>query len=242
MKSQLYSTSEAHKKNAKITGIFYILATVISISAVLLCSPLTFKNDNPIISQAIIFQISLGIFADLLTVCSVAGTAIMLYPYIRRYKESLGVAYLGFRWFEALTILAGVLPILIFISMEEFRSVNFQPERIQFGRSIVKTIHDCTMIIGPNFLLGINTFIYSSVFFKTKLVPKWLAVFGMSAAILIFIASILEIFNLIEQVSVTGGLFAFPVFLYEMVLAYRLITKGFNLNSPLIKEYNLSNE
>jgi len=79
-------------------------------------------------------------------------------------------------------------------------------------------------------MLGINTFLYSYLFFVSTLLPKPIAVLGLAASILIFIASLFELFGIVQQVSVTGFLLALPIFIYEMTVAVWLITKGFNLN------------
>lgn len=78
----------------------------------------------------------------------------------------------------------------------------------------LKGFHDWTLVLGPNFMLGINTFLYSYVFFVSGLVPKPIALPGLTAATLIFLVSLLELFRVVQQVSVAGW----------------LIRKGFNLS------------
>jgi hypothetical protein len=80
-------------------------------------------------------------------------------------------------------------------------------------------------------MLGINTFIYSFIFYRTKLVPRKLSMLGMAGAILILLAALLEIFGLISYFSVQTVLLAIPIAVYEMVLAARLIVKGYNLEA-----------
>jgi len=60
-----------------------------------------------------------------------------------------------------------------------------------------------------------------------------LSVLGILSALFIFIAALLEMFGVIKQISVPGVLLAFPIFLYEMILAVWLIVKGF---SPMVSK------
>lgn len=83
-------------------------------------------------------------------------------------------------------------------------------------------------MLGPNFMLGINTMMYSYILYKSKLVPRFIPILGMTGAALIFICALLVMFGVIQQVSVWGAVFAIPIFANEMILAVWLIVKGFN--------------
>ena len=69
---------------------------------------------------------------------------------------------------------------------------------------------------------------YSYLFFRTGLVLKPLALFGMVTAVMVFIAGLLEMFGIVEPISTAKGLLALPVGVYEMSLAVWLIVKGFH--------------
>jgi hypothetical protein len=77
-------------------------------------------------------------------------------------------------------------------------------------------------------MLGINTMMYSYIFYKSRLVPRVIPILGMTGATLVFICALLVMFGVIEQVSVWGGILALPVAANEMILAVWLIVKGFN--------------
>ena len=219
------------KLNGRITGAFFILAAITSIIGLILYEPAL--RDVSYLSHAAQQnnKILTGVFLELMLVCTAAGTAIMLYPYLKRYNESLGMGYFCFRLLEVVSILIGTISVLSILSLSRFYTGNVHTTaQMNFqilGQNLID-IHSWTFIIGPNFFLGINTFIYAYVFFKTNLVSKKIAVLGLIAAILIFIAAFLEMFGIIQQVSLVGGLFGLPIFVYEMMVAIWLIIKGFN--------------
>ncbi len=225
------SSAHSHRMNAKITGVFFIAATLFAIIGLKLYDPIL-QNPNYIEEAAgHSSQIILGAIAELILVCSNAGTASMLFPYLKKYNENLARGYYTFRLLEAITILIGVLSILSLMSLSRTFNGDAGAELsiYQPAAAIVKSIHDWTFIVGPLFMLGINTTIYSSVFYRSKLVPRKLALLGITGAILVFISAILVMFDIVPMLSAIQILFAIPIAIYEMVLAGWLIAKGFNL-------------
>ena len=221
----------SHRKNEKITGGFFIAATLFAIIGLKLYDPIL-QNPNYLAESAShSTQIIFGAIAELILVCANAGTALMLFPYLKKYNENLARGYYTFRLIEAITILIGIFCMLSIVSLSQtFNSdKNAVISVYQSAASIVKSIHDWTFIVGPLFMLGINTTIYSSVFFRSKLVPRKLALLGITGAILVFISAILVMFDIIPMMSVIQILFAMPIAIYEMILAGWLIVKGFNL-------------
>jgi hypothetical protein len=77
-------------------------------------------------------------------------------------------------------------------------------------------------------MLGINTIMYSFIFYRSKLVPRFIAILGMSGATLVFIAALFELFGVFPQLSVWGAIMSLPVAANEMILAVWLIVKGIN--------------
>jgi len=221
------------KSDAAVTGVLFIIATVAAILGLRLYDPILNNPDYLTLGVSHSNQIMAGAVSELVLACTAAGTGTMLYPYLRRYNESLGLGYVGFRLLEVVFILVGIISVLALLTLSRLYTSAPAPDTATFETigGILKAIHDWTFMLGPNFMLGINTFIYSYVFYQTKLVPRKLAAIGMAAAICIFIAAILELFGVILQISLWGVLLAVPIFAFEMILAVWLIRMGFNFES-----------
>jgi hypothetical protein len=227
------NTEKAIKNNnnhALATGVCFILAAVTSIVGKLLYEPVLVNPDYLNLGIASSKQVVLGAVFELLLGCTAIGTAIGMYPYLRKYNESLGLGYAFFRILEVVFILVGMVNVLALINLSAAYTSHINPnlEYFQTIGEVLKGIHDWSFILGPNFMLGVNTFMYSYVFFTSGLLPKKIAIFGIFAAIMIFVTSILELFGIILQVSAVGFLLAVPIFFYEMTVAVWLIRKGFN--------------
>jgi hypothetical protein len=217
------------KQNATLTGLFFIGAALSSVAGLKLYDPILAHDDFIHMGSTHYSQIIAGAICELVLSVTATGTGILLYPYLKRYNESLGIGYLSFRMLEVFFILLGLAAVLTTLSISEHyvsRTIAEQTTAISLGRAFI-ALHGWTFMLGPNFMLAINTFLYSYVFRKTGLVPRRLAVWGMIAACLIMVAALLELFGIIRQLSVWGIVLALPIATYELLLAVWLIAKGF---------------
>lgn len=215
--------------NGIIIGVFYIMATVSAVIAVIFYQPVLSDQWYLAVENGFETKILLGVLNDLLLVVSAVGTAVMLFPYIRKWNEYLALGYLCFRFMEAVFIAIGLVSILGLLSLSmHYETGTLTNETVQAAGFLLQSFHRWTFMLGPNLMLGINTFLYSYLLLRTGLVPKPLAIFGMVTAVLVFGAGLLDMFGSIEPVSTAKGILALPVGVYEMILAVWLMVKGFN--------------
>jgi len=213
--------------NSKLAGIFFISATVAAIVGLKLYDPIIKGDDFLTQGQLHSKQIILGVVFELLLVISVLGTAIMLYPSLKKHSESWALGYVCFRVLEAVVILIGIVSVLALVSLRSAGAENFKEiENYRIPGQMLRSIRDWTFILGPNFLLGINTIIYSFIFYRSNMISRKLSIMGIFGSIFILIAAILEMFGVIHQISFWGVILALPIAVYEMVLALWLIVKG----------------
>lgn len=218
------------KRNARILGIFYIIAAVSSIIAVVLYGPVLSEQWQMAVANGSETKVLIGVLNDLLLVVTAVGTAFMLFPYVRLWNEHLALGYLCFRFMEAVFIAIGILSILGLLRLSTYYSTaslataaSLEPIGL-----LLQDIYRWTAMLGPNFMLGINTSLYSYLLYRTGYVPKSLAIFGMLTGVMVFMAGLLQMFGIIGPYSAVKGLIALPVGVYEMTLAVWLIVKGFH--------------
>ena len=215
--------------NGIIIGVLYIVAAVTSVIAVVFYQPVLSEQWYMAVANGFETKILIGVLNDLFLVVAAVGTAVMLFPYIRHWNEHLALGYLCFRFMEAVFIAIGLVSILGLLSLSiHYETGSLTNENVQAAGFLLQAFHRWTFMLGPNLMLGINTFLYSYLLFRTGLVPKPLAIFGMVTAVLVFGAGLLDMFGIIEPLSTAKGILALPVGVYEMSLAVWLIVKGFN--------------
>ncbi len=215
--------------NGIIIGILYIVAAVTSVIAVVYYQPVLSEQWYTSVVDGFETKVLIGVLNDLFLVVAAVGTAVMLFPYLRRWNEHIALGYLFFRFMEAVFIAIGLVSILGLLHLSMYYETgNLESEKLQALGLMLQSFHRWTFMLGPNLMLGLNTIMYSYLLFRTGLVPRTLAQFGMVTAILVFIAGLLDMFGIVEPVSTAKGLIALPVGVYEMSLAVWLIVKGFH--------------
>lgn len=229
--SNLACNYKLEKQRTIILGIAFIMATVTAIIGLKLYDPILINENFLTINDRQQNQVASGAIFEMLLVCANSFTAILMYPYLRLFSRRLGIAYICFRVLEAVTILIGIVSVLALLSVSQ--SYQKHPasnlEMYNVIGIALKAIHYWTFILGPNFLLGVNTLIYSYVFYKSGLVPRKLSVWGITGALLVFTVALLEIFEIVPSLTIGAVLMAMPIAIYEMVLAGWLIANGFNV-------------
>ncbi|MGO4498406.1 DUF4386 domain-containing protein [Paenibacillus sp. 2RAB27] len=219
-----------NRGTAIMVGILFIVAALTSIIGLILYNPLLNDANYLIQGAEHANQIKLGAIFELILVVSAIGTSILLFPLLRKHNESIALGYVCFRFLEAIVITIGIISMLslLTLSQEFVNTVSPNESSFQPSGTLLIAIHDWTFLLGPNFLLGINTMMCSYLLYKSKLVPRFISYMGLTGATLIFIAALLEIFSIITQLSTWGAVLAIPVAAYEMTLAVWLLVKGFN--------------
>ncbi|USB33185.1 DUF4386 domain-containing protein [Paenibacillus sp. YPG26] len=219
------------KSASRIAGVLFIIAAVTAIIGVILYRPILNGSDYLVQGAAHANQVVLGAIMELLLVVSAVGTATVMYPFLARYHRTIAVWHVCFRFMEAVVITIGVISVLSLLTLSQEYVAAGAPDTdfYHVSGSLLHAIHEWTFLLGPNFFLGINTMMYSYIFYKSGLVPKFIPLLGITGSLLILLAALLEMFGVIDQLSVWGGILALPVFANEMILAGWLIVKGFRV-------------
>lgn len=221
------NTNLTTKRHAVLTGLFFITATVTAIIGLLLYKPVIDAGDPFTAARLHAGRIGWGAFFEALLALANCGTAVMMLPVLSRVSPRLGPAYAMFRALEVVAIVVGAVSMLALASI----AGSLEPDASgaqAVGHALI-AVHDWTFVLGPHFFLGVNTMIYSALFFRSGLVPRPLAVLGITGAGLILVVGAIELLGVITPYSSITMMLAMPIAVYEMVLAARLIGKGFNI-------------
>lgn len=218
------------KKAARIVGVLFLLAAVTAVIGLTLYDPILKGPDYLINGSEHANQVILGALMELMLVVSAVGTATSMFPILRKYNETIALWHVCFRFLEAIIITVGVISVLSLLTLSQEFVAAGAPDSSSFQASgiLLKAIHDWTFMLGPLFMLGINTMMYSYILYQAKLVPRFIPILGMTGATLVFLCALLVMFGVIQQISVWGAILALPVAANEMILAVWLIMKGFN--------------
>ncbi len=223
----------SNRNASKIVGVLFILAAVSAVIGLNLYDPILNGPDYLMKGSEHANQVIVGAVMELILVVSAIGTATTMFPLLRQYNETIALWHVCFRFLEAIIITVGVISVLSLLTLSQEFVAAGAPDPSSYHSSgiILKAIHDWTFMLGPLFMLGINTVMYSYIFYKTKLVPRFISILGMTGGVSVFVCSFFVMFGVFPQISFWGAILAVPVAANEMILAVWLIVKGFNENA-----------
>ncbi len=226
----------SNKKIARITGVLFIIATAASLLGSGLTGSIVGAPDYLVQIAANKNLIVLGAILTFVAAAGSAGIAISLYPVLRKHNEGLALGSVGFRLVEGVFYIVSALGLLSLLSLsQEYAGAG--PQAVPTFQVLGTLILEVRVWAG--FVLGVIAFclgaaMYYYVMYRSRLIPRWLSVWGLVALALVLSMALLIAFG--ERISGPSGmqvLLFLPILMQEMVLAVWLIVKGFN--SPAIE-------
>ena len=170
-----------------------------------------------------------GAFLELLLIVANIGTAVVLFPILRRVSEILALGYLTARLVECTFIAVGILSLLTVVTLRQEAAAGADAASLLTAGKTLVALHDWTFLLGPGFVVGIgNGLILGYLMYSSRLVPRPMALLGLIGGPLVMASGIAVILGVIEIGSAWQTLPAAPEFLWELSLAIWLMVKGFN--------------
>ena len=174
-------------------------------------------------------SVAFGAFLELLLIIANIGTAVVLYPILKRQNEILILGYVTARVVECAFIAVGILSLLTVVTLRQEAAAGADAASlITAGESLV-ALHEWTRLLGPGFFVGIgNGLILGYLMYKSRLVPQPMAVLGLIGGPLIIASGVGVLFGVIEADGVVQGIATIPEFFWELSLGIWPIVSGFN--------------
>jgi hypothetical protein len=210
----------AGQKAARMGGLFYLLSFV-SIPTLSLYSAV--HEPNYITGHGPDTAVFVGVVLEMIVALAGIGTAVSLFPVLKRKHEGMALGFVGSHILEAATILAGVAFLLAVVSL---RQSGVGPEALTSGRVLV-ILYDRVFLMGQSLMPAVNGLLLGTLLYKSKLLPRILPVLGLAGSAILVAANMAVLFGFIEQHAPSTGLAAVPIALWEFSLGIYLLAKGF---------------
>jgi hypothetical protein len=210
------------RNNARAAGIFYLLTFAASIPALLLIQSAV--NPDLTVTAGHDSELRWAGLLDFVTAVTVIGTAVALFPVIRRHGESLALGFVTSRLVEAAIIMTGVVSLLAVVTLQ--RDVTGTADATTIGQGLV-AVRDWTFLFGPGFMASINAVLLGTLLYKSRLVPRTIPTMGLIGAPLLLAANIATLFGHNEQTSSITMLATLPIAAWELSVGTWLLVKGF---------------
>jgi hypothetical protein len=221
-----------HQTIARVFGWLFVATFVTSIPAYFIFyadvrdtpSLITGAGADPTASVA------LGAALELFLIIANVGTAVVIYPILKRQSEIGAVGYVSARLVEGIFIAIGIISLLAFVFMRQEGTAT-DPA---LGEAFV-AIYDRAFLVGPGFFAGAaNGVILGYSMYRSGLVPRGMAMLGLIGGPLVMASGIAIMFDVIDRGSTLQGIATIPEFFWELSLGIYCIVKGFRSDSPIL--------
>ena len=217
----------AHRQIARITGWLFIITFVTSIPAALFLYTPVLDNARYIVGGGADTRVFWGALLEMILIVANIGSAVVLFPILKRQSEGLALGYVTARIIESAFILVGILSLLAIVTLRQDASGADSGSLIAVGKSLV-AIHDWTFLLGPGFIVGIgNGLLLGYMMYRSGLVPRRMAMLGLIGGPLIILSGIGVLFGVFDAGSSPQVIATIPEFFWELSLGIYLVVKGF---------------
>ena len=215
------------RKTALVAGVFYLI-TFISIPTLVLYRPIL-NHQDWIISSGGHTGVLVGGFLEVIVALASIGTAVTLYPVVRRQNEGLALGFVASRVVEGVMIVTGVVSLLSLVTLHQDLGAATGASAaslVATGASHV-AVYKWTFLLSQSLMPGINAVLLGSLLYRSRLVPRILPAMGLIGGPLLIIAVFAMLLGQHSSLTGLANLPVIPVAAWEFSLGVWLAVKGF---------------
>ena len=219
---------------ALVTGVLFLVTYATSIPALWLFQPVLDDPAGYVAGAGADNRIFFGAFLELLLIIANVGTAVVVFPILKRQNEILSLGYVAARIVESVFIAVGVLAVLAVVTLRR-EAAGADEGALAYALAAIK---DWTFLLGPGFVVGVgNGLILGYLMYRSGLVPRPLAALGLIGGSLICASGVAVLFDVFDNGGTGQSLATIPEFLWELAIGIYLTVKGFS-PSPIASAYD----
>ncbi len=220
------------QKRARIFGVLFLVTFVTGIAALALFQPVLDDPVGYIAGGGQSNRIFFGALLELLLIIANIGTAVVIFPIVRRQSEELALGYVTARLFECSFILVGIVAVLGIVTLQQ-EVAGASEGTVAYTLAAIK---DWTFLLGPGWVVGWgNGLILGYLMYSSGLVPRQMAWLGLVGGPLIILSGTLVLFGVAERGGAFQAIATIPEFLWELSLGVYCTVKGFRPSSSILR-------
>jgi Domain of unknown function (DUF4386) len=219
------------RRTAFLGGSLYVLTFLASIPALFVLAPVL---DDPgyIVGPGADSRVTVGAGLDVLNALACIGTAVVLYPVVKRQSQVLALGFVTTRLLEAAIIVTGVMSLLTVVTLRQDFAAGTNglegadPDVLVTVGAALVAFRDWSFFFGPGMAVA-NALLLGTLMYRSRLVPRWIPVLGLVGAPLLLAGKTATMFGLVEEFSVWTAVALPGIFVWELSLGIYLMVKGF---------------
>lgn len=222
------------RRTAIGVGILFIVATAAPIVSLPLVGPILGSNS---LIYAAEHPVHLGAAAllELVMATAIVGIAVLMHPILKMQSERIAMGYIGARVIEgAIFVMVAVLSLRLLqpLGRQVLGAGGSDTSSFRGMAALLVAVHDEAYLIGGRFVFSLSAVILNYSLFRSRIIPRWLSLWGLGGAVLILAGAIAGFFDGSGGGSPFETVSFLPIALQEMVFAVWLIARGFVRAAP----------
>ena len=214
------------RKYSLAAGLFYLL-TFVSIPTLALYRSV--RAPTFVVGPGPDTPVIIGALLEMIVALAGIGTAVALYPIVKRQGEARAVGFVASRILEAATIYVGIVSLMSIVTL---RQAGAGPGALATAQGLAAQ-YRWTFFFAQSFIPAVNGVLLGSLLYQSRLVPRWLPVLGFIGAVMLVATWFAILAGLVEAVSPVAAVAALPIAVWEFSLGIYLTFRGFKA-SPIL--------
>ncbi len=209
------------RRTAFVAGALYLL-TFVSIPTIALYGPIL-HDPNWVVGPGPDTPIIIGAILEMIVALAGVGTAVVLYPVVKRQNEATALAFVGSRVLEGAAIISGVASLLSLVSLQR---AGAGTDALATGQALVAN-YNSFFVLGQSMMPVVNALLLGTLLYRSRLVPRILPLLGLIGAPLLLTSNLGAMFGLWDRSAGPSAFLFLPIALWEFSLGVYLVVKGF---------------
>jgi hypothetical protein len=181
-------------------------------------------------------SLKLGAVLEFGLIVTQIGTAVVIYPLVRRQSETVSLGYVTARIMESVFAAIGLMSIISVLNVADAlggASGSAATALGTQGDSLVHT-YDWAFLWGPGLVAGIgNGIMLGYLMYRSALVPPRVALLGLIGGPVLILSFVMQLIGLYKNGQGSSGLLTLPEAAWELFLGIYCAWKGFRPESPI---------
>ena len=170
-----------------------------------------------------------GAFLEIIVALAGIGTAVALFPVVKRHGESAALGFVTTRVIEGAMIFVGVLSLLSVVTLRHDlagASGSNAASLVTTG-SALAAVYKWTFLLGQSLMPAFNALLLGSLLYRSRLVPRIIPTLGLIGAPFQIAAVVAAMFRTNHQIALLAAAGGLPIIVWEFSLGVWLAVKGF---------------
>jgi hypothetical protein len=221
------------RKTALVAGLLYLI-TFIAIGTLAFYGPVL-TDTSYILGSGTDTGVGWGVLLEVIVALAGIGTAVTLFPVVKRQNEAFALGFVTSRVLEAAMIFTGVVSLLSLMTLHQDLGAAAEADAgslVTAGASLVAT-YNAAFLLGQTLMPAMNAVLLGYLMYRSRLVPRLIPTLGLIGGPLMISSVIGQMIGINDKVSVWSGIALVPIFTWELSLGLWMAIKGFNLAAPI---------